>query len=297
MLLDAAAFRAGITVQHADAWQGWYTKAEYLCTSATACNSTQTHQRISSDYDMLQVFLKMKGKESGFRIEIHRPAAAAIQQPYKIGSFALQPARAGPSTSDQMGWQDILLTDSDGEAQPLSQLLPQLFLPYPGQELWPGDEQCPAPHQLRMFVHDQEVPQNSNLWSRVLQSGGQRSPKIPIKTAMEGEVLGHLQLMKIPQKRSADGAEVPTPTGIIFVMPGSDAVFNLHPEVSLLWTSCRGQVIISLRREAICRHLPGIDAVCTYAAAAAVADAHVLSTWRPTRSWKCFLADARKRRR
>ena len=176
------------------------------------------------------MFLRMKGKDSGFRLEIHLPSAPGVQQPYKIGSFDLGPACCGPHSSAQAGWRDIQLTDYDGQRQLLTELLPQLFLPYPGQDLWPDHSSTQPPHQLRMYVNGREVSQDSNIWSRVLRSGGQPSQKLPIKHTRDAEMLGSMQIMQLPPSWPADAAAAAT--GIIFVMPGADAVFNLQPEVS-----------------------------------------------------------------
>ena len=56
----------------------------------------------------------MEGKDSGFLIEIHRPSAPGVQQPYKIGSFELGPAELWASSSAQASWRDIQLIDMVG---------------------------------------------------------------------------------------------------------------------------------------------------------------------------------------
>ena len=169
----------------------------------------------------------MQGR-TGFRVELHRPSAPDVEQRYKVGSFALAAAGARPSLSSQAAWRDIELIESDGQRQLMTQALAQLFLPFPGQQLWPGQASSEPAHQLKMYVNGLEVSQSSNIWSRVLQGGGQPSSKKPIKTAWDGQLLGSMQIMKLPRKWPAE--EVAAASGIIYIMPNSDAVFNLQPE-------------------------------------------------------------------
>ena len=169
----------------------------------------------------------MKG-ETGFRVELHHPSAPQVGQAFKIGSFALTSQGAIPP--GQAGWSDIDLIDSDGLSETMTQLVPQLFLP-PGQLLWPGQTAQPGESwALQMHVNGKHVSSASNIWNRVLQSGGQPSQKLPIKDAWDGKLLGNMQIMSLPPESVASAS------GIIFVMPGSDAVFNLQPEVSVYLT-------------------------------------------------------------
>ena len=200
-----------------------------------ACNNLPTPVSVAASQTAidpgpaLQVFLNMQGK-TGFRMELHRPSAPDVEQPYKVGSFALTAENSGPNSSSQAAWSDIELIESDGQRQLLTQALAQLFLPLSGQQLWPGQTSSEPPHQLKMYVNGLEVSQSSNIWSRVLQSGGQPSSKKPIKTAWDGQLLGSLQTMQLPRKWPAE--EVAAASGIVYIMPNSDAVFNLQPEAS-----------------------------------------------------------------
>ena len=87
-----------------------------------------------------------------------------------------------------------------------------------------------------MYGNGREVSQDSNIWSRVHRSGGQPSQKLPIKHTKDAEILGSMQIMQLPSSWPADA--VAAATGIIFVMPGADAVFNLQPEVSTSAMAC-----------------------------------------------------------
>ena len=178
---------------------------------------------------VLQVFMDMRSKV-GFLVEINCPSAPGIQQAHKIGSFALGPPDAAPSSSQEAAWRDIILYNEDGHPQSLIQLMPQIFLPAQGQQL------CRNQRPFRMHVNSREVPQNSHLWSLVLEQGGRPSARLPIKVAKDGETLGHMQIMKLPPRFPAEPAARAAASGIIFVMPNSDAVYNLQPEVS----SCQG---------------------------------------------------------
>ena len=168
------------------------------------------------------------------RYIVHQPQECSSHTKLAALSWVLQ--SFGPSSSAQASWRDIQLIDYGGQRQLLTELLPQLFLPYPGQQLWPDQSRTQPPHQLRMYGNGREVSQDSNIWSRVHRSGGQPSQKLPIKHTKDAEILGSMQIMQLPPSWPADA--VAAATGIIFVMPGADAVFNLQPEVSTSAMAC-----------------------------------------------------------
>ena len=174
--------------------------------------------------------------DSGFRIEIHRPSTKDARQPHKIGDLALSPP-------DATGFQDIQLIDHEGRSQSLSYGLAQVFLPAVGQRIcgktfWKNMTGVAVPRPLRIHVNGQLVPMDQHLWKQAVdalaeEKDEQPSGLIPIKHT-DGALLGNMQIVELTKTRQRiSPGESRDSSGIIFVMPGSDAVYNLYPEVSL----------------------------------------------------------------
>ena len=156
------------------------------------------------------------------------PSVPGVYQPYKIGAVALGPPAASDSP-DQ--WVDIQLMDTLGGSQSLTELLPKLFLPYPGQTIWPGQRSGTAAlPQMVMHVNDRPVTHGFHIWTHVRQHRGKPSARIPIQLTRDSPAIGHMQVMKVPNS-VLTGPLAKECTGIIYAMPGSDVVFNLVPEV------------------------------------------------------------------
>ena len=188
------------------------------------------------------------GKDSGVRIEIHRPSAPDIPQLHKIGSLECSVSADG--------LPDITLTARDGsDRQSLRYLLAQLFLPSRGQSIcaapfWKAKQDGnPVPHQLRMYINGEAVSTASNLWAqaRQLHAAEQqrrhqqqqppqqpepRSSLIPIKL-LDGTEAGRMQVLAMPDSVVSQ-MELPAETkatGVLYVLPRSDAMANIFPEV------------------------------------------------------------------
>lgn len=158
------------------------------------------------------------------------PSVPGVDQPFKIGAVALgPPAAAAAHSPDQ--WRDIQLIDRDGSSQSLTEQLPKLFLPYPGQTIWPGQHSdAAALPQMRMHVNDRQVSRDFHIWTHVRDQRSKPSARIPIQLTRDSPAIGHMQIMKVPNS-VLTGPYAKECTGIIYAMPGSDVVFNLVPEV------------------------------------------------------------------
>ena len=170
------------------------------------------------------------GKDSGFRVEIHKtfaPMPSPVQR-YQIGSLACS------TTAD--GQPDIQLCDMQGSPASLSYLLAQLFVPLSAkavcrQPFWDAVDNDAAREQLSMFVQGRPVDLQQNLWEQATILGAKRSPLISVK--LGDESVGSMLIMPMP-KPLISQLHLPEhcrATGIIWVLPGSDAVGNIFPEV------------------------------------------------------------------
>ena len=72
-----------------------------------------------------------------------------------------------------------------------------------------------------MYVNGQPVLMDANVWQQARLQHAQPSTVIPIRFTAAGTVEGKMQLIKVNQG----------PSGILWVMPNSDAVYNYIPEV------------------------------------------------------------------
>ena len=190
----------------------------------------------------MQVFDRMQSRSStgsGFRIELHRPSAPGLDQRQLVGSMALSPP-------DAAGFRDIQLTDKEGRVQSLTQLSAQVFLPAAGQQIcgeafWRAKTGSPDPRPLSIHVNGQLVAEERNLWAKALRDGGQPSDVIQIALP-DGTLLGRMQLINLRhQPLRALQHQTKAEGGLIWVMAGSDATYNMEPEVQT--TRCTSLII------------------------------------------------------